>query len=111
MTQKIHQGKIALISGGLGDIASAITSLLADQGADIALCDLIPVEKAQARLEVLKAKGVRVDYTIVDVANAIAVKQWVRGVAERLGVPSLIIPNAAITGYCSTLSTTPEDFD
>jgi NAD(P)-dependent dehydrogenase (short-subunit alcohol dehydrogenase family) len=111
MTQKIHHGKVALISGGVGDIGFAIAMLLADQGADIALCDLIPEERIEAKLGNLKAKRVRVDYTIADVADPVAATQWVRGVAQRLGIPSLIIPNAAITAYCSTLSTTPEEFD
>lgn len=111
MTEKIHQGKTALISGGLGDIGHAIGALLAEQGADIALCDLIPHERAAEQLGLLREKGSRVDYTVVDVADPAAVRQWVRGVAERLGAPSLIIPNAAIVAYCATLSTTPEDFD
>lgn len=111
MTQKIHHGKVALISGGLGDIASAIATTLAGQGADLALCDLHPADRAQPKLESLRELGVRVDYTEVDVSDPGAVKRWVADVAGRFGVPSLIVPNAAITGYYATLSTTPEAFE
>jgi NAD(P)-dependent dehydrogenase (short-subunit alcohol dehydrogenase family) len=111
VAQKLHDREIALISGGLGDIGYAIGGLLADQGADIAIGDMIPEDLAQAKLDSLRARGIRVDYSIVDVADAVAVKRWVRNVAERLGVPRLVVPNAAIVAYCSTLSTTPHDFE
>ena len=111
MTQRIHDGEVALISGGLGDIGWAISTLLADQGADIALCDLVPENEAQARLDNLRARGIRVDYTVADVGSPVEVKRWVRGVAARLRVPSMTIPNAAIVAYCSALSTSPEDFN
>jgi NADP-dependent 3-hydroxy acid dehydrogenase YdfG len=111
MTQRIHDGEVALISGGLGDIGWAISTLLADQGADIALCDLVPENEVHVRLDDLRARGTRVDYTTVDVGSPVEVKRWVRGVAERLGVPSMTIPNAAIVAYCSALSTSPEDFN
>lgn len=109
--ERLHAGKIALISGGLGDIGFAIASHLAKQGATIALCDLIPQEDAATKLNNLRSKGASVDYRTVDVANATQVTDWVRDVNSRLGTPSLVIPNAAIVAYCSTLSTTSAEFE
>src|SRR5260221_3346474 len=109
--ERPHTGKVALISGGLGDIGFATASLLADQGATLALCDLMAEKDATAKLDALRSKGGQVDYRLVDVANAAHVIEWVRDVDRRLGVPSLIIPNAAIVAYCSTLSTTSADFE
>lgn len=109
--ERPHEGKVALISGGLGDIGFAVASLLADQGAAIALCDLIPEDGAKPKVDALRAKGARVEYRVVDVANAPEVAQWVRGVDARLGPPCLTIPNAGIVAYCSTLSTSSEDFE
>src|SRR5438105_430988 len=109
--QKIHTGEVALISGGLGDIGFATASLLADQGAAIALCDLLPENAAAPKIDALRSKGVPVDYRKVDVANAADVAEWVRGVNMRLGAPTLVVPNAAIVAYCSTLSTTSAEFE
>jgi NAD(P)-dependent dehydrogenase (short-subunit alcohol dehydrogenase family) len=110
-SDNLHCGQVALISGGLGDIGFATASLLAARGATLALCDLLPEQAAEDKMAPLRAKGARVDYSRVDVADATAVSDWVRAVAARLGPPSLIIPNAAITGYCATLTTTSEDFE
>ncbi len=92
MTLENH---IALISGGLGDIGRAIACELAAHGADIALCDLRPAADAEPALAELLALGRRAHYTAVDVSDANAVQQWVRDIETSLGVPTLIIPNAA----------------
>lgn len=88
-------GQTALISGGIGDIGRAIARELAVQGADIALCDLCPASDAEPFLAELRALGRRARYSAVDVSDASAVQQWVRDIESTLGVPTLIIPNAA----------------
>lgn len=108
---RIHTGNVALISGGLGDIGFAIASLLADRGASLALCDLLSDSAAKSKIDALQSRGARVDYRKVDVANSTEVSEWVQGVAARLGLPTLVIPNAAIVAYCSTLSTTNAEFE
>lgn len=90
----LHQ-QVAIISGGLGDIGRAIARELAAHGADIALCDLRPAADAEPFLAELHALGRRAHYSAVDVSDACAVQQWVRDVESTLGVPTLIIPNAA----------------
>lgn len=86
---------IAIISGGLGDIGRAIARELASQGADIALCDLLPNADAETFLNELRSLGRRARYDVVDVSDANAVQAWVREIDSSLGVPTLIIPNAA----------------
>lgn len=88
-------GQTALISGGLGDIGRAIARELAAHGADIALCDLPEPARAAAYLDELRALGCRASYDCVDVSDANAVHAWVRRAEASLGVPALIIPNAA----------------
>lgn len=87
--------QVALISGGLGDIGRAIARELATHGADIALCDLRSASDAGPFLAELRALGRRAHYDAVDVSDADAVQHWVRDVESTLGVPTLIIPNAA----------------
>ncbi|MFA6543115.1 MAG: SDR family oxidoreductase [Limisphaerales bacterium] len=92
---KKFSGQTAVISGGLGDIGRAIALELATQGADVALCGLRPATEAEAFLKGLQSLGRRASYDVVDVSDSEAVQAWVRRVEASLGVPTLVIPNAA----------------
>jgi glucose 1-dehydrogenase len=89
-------GQIAIISGGLGDIGRAIAHELALRGADIALGDIRPPQDAEETLRELRQLWRRARYDEVDVSDAEAVARWVQTVENDLGVPTLIVPNAAI---------------
>jgi NAD(P)-dependent dehydrogenase (short-subunit alcohol dehydrogenase family) len=102
---------IAIISGGAGDIGSAIARELARLGADVALGDVRPLGSADALLGELRGLGRRVRYDCVDVADSGAVEEWVRDVTEDLGVPSLVIPNAAVVTLKRVCEMTPEEWD
>jgi NAD(P)-dependent dehydrogenase (short-subunit alcohol dehydrogenase family) len=102
---------VAIISGALGDIGSAIAMELAGRGATIALGDLAESDRAQPLLAKLTDTGVRARYDRVDVADAAAVGQWIQNVAADLGTPTLIIPNAAIVTFANSQSITPEQWD
>ena len=102
--------QLAIISGGLGDIARATALELAGQGADIALCGLSPVTEAQTFLNELRALGRRARYDMVDVSDADSVQLWVREVEDALGVPTLIIPNAAQVTQADFQNLTPQQW-
>lgn len=103
-------GQVALISGGLGDIGRAIALELASRGADVAVGDVLDDSKAAGLLDALRSKGVRARYDRVDVSDATAVRKWIDGVERELGIPSLIVPNAAIVAVSDVRSVTPEDW-
>lgn len=88
-------GQTAIVSGGLGDIGRAICRALAEQGADVALCGLQPRGEAAGFLAELRVLGVRAAYGRLDITDAKATAAWVLQVEKSIGVPSLIIPNAA----------------
>jgi len=90
------QNQVAVISGGLGDIGRAIALELARRGADIAIGDVRDASAAHGVGEQLRELGVRSRYDVVDVADAAAVTAWIATIENALGVPTLIIPNAAI---------------
>ena len=98
---------VAIISGGLGDIGRAIAMELARRGADIAIGDILPSEAATPLLADITALGHRARYDRIDVSDAVAVEAWVSGVEASLGVPTLIIPNAAIVTEASLRDITP----
>lgn len=94
--EKLFQQKVLVISGGLGDIGQAICREFAGQGAAIAIGGLQAESDAQVFLEELKQVfQVPAHYMCVDVSDADAVADWLQEVEVQLGVPSLIISNAA----------------
>ncbi|MCC6240895.1 MAG: SDR family oxidoreductase [Phycisphaerales bacterium] len=104
-------GQIAIISGGLGDIGAAIALELAGRGVDIAIGDIRPTPEAQALLDGLRRLGRCGRYDRVDVADAAQVTQWVQTVEADLGVPTLIIPNAAVVAVASFCDMTPAQWN
>lgn len=104
------KGQTAIISGALGDIGRAIALEFASRGADIALGDILPEERAEDLLATIRATGRRARYDSVDVADAQSVRFWVDRVEADLGAPDLIIPNAAIVTLKNTIDITPEEW-
>src|SRR5450432_659937 len=104
-------GQIAIISGGAGDIGSAIALELARQGADVTLGDARETDSAAGLLDELRALGRRARYDRVDVADSRAVEEWVLKVESEFGVPTLIVPNAAIVTLKSIVTIAPDEWD
>lgn len=89
------ENQTAVVSGGLGDIGRAIARTLAAHGANVALGDLLPAEKAASFLPELERGPAKARYDQVDVCDAAAVSAWIERVAAAFGTPTLIVPNAA----------------
>lgn len=104
------RGQTAIISGGLGDIGREIALEFARRGADIAVGDLLDHSQSETLLEQIREIGRRGRYDRVDVAQAQQVQEWVAAVEGDLGLPSLIVPNAAVVHFASLPHLTPVDW-
>ncbi len=93
----ISPKSVAIISGGLGDIGSAVARELAARfGAAVSLGDLRPESEARFLLGELRRGGTQALYTQLDIADADAAARWVSATEAFFGVPAdLIVPNAA----------------
>jgi glucose 1-dehydrogenase len=109
MEQPLH-GSIAIISGGIGDIGRAIARELSRRGARVALGDILPLEQATPLLLELAHQGCKARYDSVDVSNPEAVQTWIATVEHEVGVPNLIIPNAAIVTLKGIREVTAEEW-
>lgn len=107
---KLFKNKTAIISGGLGDIGRATALEFAKNGANIALCDMHPPKYAKEFFAELKQYKVQSDYSQVDVVDAEAVKNWVIKVENDLGIPSIIVANAATATFASIHEITSEQW-
>lgn len=104
-------GRTAIISGGLGDIGRSIATALAREGANISLGDLQPKERAAGFLNELQSLGIRALYTELDVSDAGLVKSWVEACEKELGIPDIVIANAATVTLATIHEITPEQWD
>ncbi len=109
MSKTLHN-QVAIISGGLGDIGRAVALELARRGAFVAISDVRPSSHANEFLEAIRSLGVRARYDNVDVSSATEVATWIRNIESEFGVPTLIIPNAAIVTLKGVRSVTPEEW-
>ena len=86
------KGKKALVSGASRGIGRAIAELLADEGADLAIC----ARKEKALVEAaadLEKRGGKVFYKTVDIKDGEALKGWVGESANVLGGIDIIVCN------------------
>lgn len=85
-------GKVAVVTGGTSGIGAAVSRLLAEAGAKVAVLS----EVSQAELDKAVAEGTLAHATQVDIADADAVAAAVKGIEAALGPVTLLVNNAAI---------------
>jgi NAD(P)-dependent dehydrogenase (short-subunit alcohol dehydrogenase family) len=103
-------GKAAIVSGGVGDIGRSIVLELARRGADVAFCDVLDSSKAQPLIRQVQSLGRRGRYDQVDVSNCDAVVAWIDAVERDLGLPTLIVVNAAVVRLQRFPELTPDEW-
>lgn len=108
--QQVFNNRVALISGGMGDIGRAIAMEFARQGAGIALCDVEENEAAADFIIELQQYTASVSYQRADVTDADAMRQWVDEVEKTQGLADIIIVNAARVTRASLHEISPEDW-
>lgn len=90
-------GKKAVITGSTRGIGRAIANLLADEGADLAICSRNQ-EEVDSAVADLSAKGVKVTGAVVDVADKDSYQAWVAAAGEELGGIDIFVPNVSAGG-------------
>lgn len=104
------EGKIAVVTGAARGIGRAVAERLADEGADVALCDLNAEWLAEAA-DAVRAKGRRALCVAVDVSSPDAVSDAVGKVLAEFGRIDIMVNNAGITRDKFILRMSEEDWD
>jgi len=99
------EGKVALITGGCGDIGRATAGRLLQQGARVALLDVGGAEKAAA-----VGPPDRVLFVQCDVSDRSAVARAIDAIVAKWGRLDFAISNAAVVENQPFLEMTPEAF-
>ena len=103
--------KTCIVTGAALGIGRACAQRLSDEGARLALFDVLD-EPGQALAEELRARGVQARYWHVDVASERSVRDAIDGVANHYGALHVLVNNAGIAGIDKpTHEITEEDWD
>lgn len=101
-------GKIAIVTGGAKGLGKEHALTLARAGADVAFCDLLEDLGEDAKKE-LEKLGVRVYFKKVDVRKSDEIETFLDGVVKNLGVPDILVNNAARPSEGIALETVSDD--
>jgi 3-oxoacyl-[acyl-carrier protein] reductase len=103
-------GKVALVTGAARGIGQAIAKKLAEQGCDIALCDL-KAEWLAETVGIVQAAGRKVQCFEADVSNGAAVEAVVEGAIKAFGKIDVLVNNAGITKDTLMIRMSEQDWD
>ncbi len=102
--------KVAVVTGAGSGIGKAIARRLAEAGAKMAVCDLLPELATRAARELVDY-GFEAKPFVVDVANYAVVQDVVAQIERDLGAIHILVNNAGITRDNLLLRMSEEDFD
>jgi NAD(P)-dependent dehydrogenase (short-subunit alcohol dehydrogenase family) len=105
------QGKVALITGASRGIGGACAELLANEGATVAVTDVLE-DVGKALVEGIKKSGGNAEFWRLDVSNEANVVDVVQKVSAKFGTISVLVNNAGIAGVNKpTHEVTSEEWD
>lgn len=104
------KGKAAVITGGARGIGKAIALRLAEQGANIAICD-VNAEALKLAADEIAAHGPSVLTGVVDVTKPSDVESFAQKTLDKFGKIDILINNAGITKDSLLVRMSESDWD
>lgn len=108
--EKPLQGRVALITGGARGIGKAISARLAEEGAAVAIVDILR-EVAQETADEFNARGYRAAAFGANVAKMDDATATIKAVMDEFGRLDILVNNAGITRDTLMMRMSEEDWD
>ena len=102
-------GRVAVVTGGAGDIGRAAAAAFAAAGASVVLVDVAAQRLSDACAEVAEAAGGELMAVEADARDATDVRRYVDATIQRFGRIDVLFNNAGIEGRPAPLAECPED--
>src|SRR4030042_1547180 len=96
MCEKRLEDRVAIVTGGARGIGQGICFRFADEGAKVAVFDVIPDEAKKIAAEIVKSGGAALALK-VDVTKASEIEKAVKEVISEFGKVDILVNNAGIT--------------
>ena len=103
-------GKTAVVIGGTGVLCGAMAETLAAAGAEVVLVGRNE-QKAEARLETIRAAGGSGYFVAADVASRASLEELLAAVIEKSGKCEILVNGAGINSPTPFLDVSEEEFD
>ena len=106
-------GKLAVVTGGTGELGRTMVRELASCGANVAICYHSKPERAESlKTEVEKAYGIKAMTVQTDITNFESVTDMHNIIKKELGAADIIVNNAVVQYEWETiLDQDPEDYE
>lgn len=105
-------GRIAIVTGGTGELGRAMVRTLAKAGADVAIHYHRAEDKAVALAAEVSEFGVKAIAVTADLTDSVSVAKMAQAVRQGLGEPSIVVANAVVQyDWKSILDQDEADFE
>jgi len=105
-------GKVAVVTGGTGELGREMVRVLAGAGANVAVCYYQNEAKACELVQEVEGRGVHGIAVQADVTDFDSILAMRNAVSEKLGPADVIVNNAVIQyGWARVLDQSPEDYE
>jgi len=96
------EGKVVLITGAARGIGRTTALIMADEGADVGVVDILPEVEATARE--IERRGRCSTAVIFDISDPVQVHDGVQKIRQELGDPNVLVNNAGIVNNIARLT-------
>ena len=111
MSERVLEGKVALVTGSSRGIGRAIAERFGFQGAKVAVNWMKGEREAQGVVDAIRGRGGEAVSVQGDVSKSADVRELVRATVDAFGGVDVLVNNAGIMVSKSFLDTTEQDWD